>query len=99
MPPTQHKDTLNWIAPTGPDAAVGYNVYRATTSGGPFTLLNASPITALTFADTTGIGGTTYFYVVTAVDANGDESGFSNQASCTFESDPNAPTGLTAAAS
>jgi fibronectin type 3 domain-containing protein len=48
---THHTVTLTWIAPTGSDVAVGYNVYRSTTTGGPYTKLNSTLVTALTYND------------------------------------------------
>jgi fibronectin type 3 domain-containing protein len=62
---------------------VGYNVYRSTTSGGPYTLITSTPVAGVTYTDTAVQAGVTYFYVVTAVDANGNESAFSNEASVT----------------
>ena len=56
---------LSWTAPAG---AVSYNVYRGTASGKE-ALLQAG-VTATTFLDTTGVAGTTYYYDVTAVNAN-----------------------------
>jgi fibronectin type 3 domain-containing protein len=59
----------------------GYNVYRGTTSNGPYsTKLNSSLVTAVGFTDSTVTDGTTYYYVVTAVDSNNVESVDSNQA-------------------
>jgi fibronectin type 3 domain-containing protein len=59
----------------------GYNVYRGTTSNGPYpTKLNSSLVTAVAFTDSTVTDGTTYFYVVTAVDSSNVESVDSNQA-------------------
>ena len=53
-----------------------YNVYRGTTSGGPYTkVLNT--VTNLTYTDTTVQNGQAYYYVVTALDLLGAESGFS----------------------
>jgi fibronectin type 3 domain-containing protein len=62
---------------------VGYNVYQATTSGGPYTKLNGAPVPAgtLTYADNTVAGNTTYYYVVTAVDAGSLESVKTNEVS------------------
>jgi len=67
---------LAWDAPTG--TITGYNLYRSTTSGVFTTKLNATPITALTYTDATVVAGTTYFYVVRAVNGTG-ESPNSNQ--------------------
>jgi len=59
----------------------GYNVYRGTTSNGPYaTKLNGSLVTAVGYADSTVTDGTTYYYVVTAVDSSNVESVDSNQA-------------------
>jgi hypothetical protein len=70
--------TLTWVASTTP--GVSYNVYRGTTSGGPYTKLNASPITGLTYVDSTVQSGQTYYFVVRAVNSSGTESVNSNQA-------------------
>src|SRR5205807_9316734 len=75
--PTAHSATLNWDASTS--ALVGYNVYRATQAGGPYTKLNSSPIEPTSYTDSTVQADQTYFYVVTAVDANGVESVFYNE--------------------
>ena len=70
--------TVDWVQSTS--VVVGYFVYRATQSGGPYTRLNAIPISGVSYEDTAVEGGNTYFYVVTAVDADGNESVFSNEA-------------------
>jgi fibronectin type 3 domain-containing protein len=59
---------------------VGYNVYRGTQSGGPYAVLNSSPNPSTSFTDSTVQAGSTYYYVVTAVDSTGTESAYSNQA-------------------
>ncbi len=74
----QHSVTIAWDAAT--PVPSGYNVYRGTQSGGPYSKLNAAPVTALTFTDNTVSTGSTYFYIVTSVAADGTESSFSNQA-------------------
>ena len=72
-----HSATLSWTASTS--TVVGYNVYRGTVSGGPYSRVNGSLVTALTYTDTTVLGGQTYYYVTTAVDSSGTESVFSNE--------------------
>ena len=73
---------LSWNASSG---ATSYNVKRSTTSGGPYTTI-ATGVTSTSFTNTGLTNGTTYFFVVSAVNASG-ESGNSNQASAT----PTAP--------
>jgi len=62
----------------------GYNVYRGTVSGGPYTKINSSLITGLTYSDSTVVNGTEYYYVATAVDSSGDESVNSNEVSASI---------------
>ena len=83
--------TLTWSASTG---ATTYNVKRGTTTGGPYTTVG-SP-SAANFTDSTVTNGTTYFYVVTAVNSAG-ESANSAEKSATPAAPvpPSAPTGLT----
>jgi fibronectin type 3 domain-containing protein len=70
--PKAHSVNLNWKASTS--TVVGYNVYRAEKSDGPFTKLNSSPIVKTNYEDTGVRGGHTYYYKVAAVDAKGKES-------------------------
>lgn len=59
----------------------GYNVYRSTQQGGPYTnKLNQALVEGAAFSDSTVQSGATYFYVVTAVDASSAESITSNEA-------------------
>jgi hypothetical protein len=74
--PVQYSVTLTWVASTS--SVSGYNVYRGTISGGPYTKINSSLITGLTYTDSTVVSGTEYYYVATAVDSSGDESVNSN---------------------
>ena len=75
-PPTQHSVDLTWNPVSG---SVGYSIYRGDSSGGPYAL-EASAITGTAYTDSTVISGETYFYVATATDASGQESGYSNAA-------------------
>lgn len=73
-----HVVSLTW-GPS-PSTVIGYNVYRGTTSGGPYaTKLTSSPQAATTLVDNTVLSGTTYYYVATSVDQNSIESVYSNQ--------------------
>jgi len=69
---------LGWTASTG---ATSYTVKRSTTNGGPYTAV-ATGLTGTSHADTGLTNGTTYYYVVSAVNADG-ESANSAQASVT----------------
>jgi fibronectin type 3 domain-containing protein len=83
-PPVSHSVALSWVASTSSNIA-GYNVYRGTTSGGPYsTKANSSAVAGLTYTDTTVLAGQTYYYVLTAVDTSGNESGYSTQAAATI---------------
>jgi fibronectin type 3 domain-containing protein len=87
--------SLTWAASTG---ATGYNVKRATVTGGPYTTISSPGATAL--IDTGLANGTTYYYVVSATNIYG-ESPNSSQASATTAGAvtiPPTPTGLAATA-
>jgi hypothetical protein len=76
-PPSRmpHSVALSWGASNS--SVSGYRVYRDDGSGlSPLT----SVIPDLTYTDTTVVSGSTYHYAVTAVDALGGESPFSNEA-------------------
>jgi hypothetical protein len=73
--PTTHSVELSWTASTSA-GIVGYNVYRAIGTGG-YSKLDSSIVTGLKYTDVTVTAGTTYKYVVTAVDSLGLESPFS----------------------
>lgn len=60
---------LSWPAVTG---ATSYTVKRALTGSGSYATL--APLTATTHTDTTAINGTTYDYVVTAVNNLGESA-------------------------
>ena len=70
-----HTISLTW-SPS--PAAQSYNVKRSTTSGGSYATVG-SP-TSASYTDSTVTNGTTYYYVVSAVNAGG-ESANSSQAS------------------
>ena len=97
---TEHFIAVSWTYTQSADTAVGFNVYRGTLSGGPYTKQNTTliPVTTLTYQDSNGTANTQYFYVVTAQDSNGFESVFSNQTSATFLASPAAPTNAAAVA-
>jgi large repetitive protein len=68
---------LNWSDNSGDE--LGFEVERATSASGPFTLLNANAnnVDQTAYVDNTGLGLTGYFYRVRAVNNNG-VSAYSN---------------------
>jgi len=73
--------SLSWQASSDNSGSVaGYNIYRSTSSGGPYEKLNSSLLVATNYLDAGVAVGSTYHYVVTAIDAAGNESGYSNEA-------------------
>jgi hypothetical protein len=82
--------SLSWNASPG---ATSYNVYRATTTGGPYTLIStAGTVTETGYVDSTVANGTTYYYVLTGTNPYG-ESGKSSEAAATpICAPPAAPT-------
>ncbi|HEY6181176.1 MAG TPA: choice-of-anchor D domain-containing protein [Terriglobales bacterium] len=74
---TQHTVGLTWSPSTS--SVVGYNVYRGTTTGGPYSKLNSSAIVTTFYSDSTVKSGSTYYYVTTAMNSSGAESIKSNE--------------------
>jgi hypothetical protein len=76
-----HSVTVSWTASTS--AVVGYNVYRSTVSGGPYTKINSVLESSTDYVDTAVTAGAKYYYVVTAVNSAGVEGSASAQVSAT----------------
>jgi hypothetical protein len=79
-----HSVDVTWAASTSTPLQ-GYNVYRSTVSGGPYSKLSPtlSPTTLL-FTDSTPVSGKKYFYVVTALNTSGAESSASSEVAVTI---------------
>lgn len=75
---TSHTVMLTWNSSTSPSIN-GYNLYRGTVSGGPYTKITESPITSTSYIDNGVTSGQTYFYVATTVASN-LESSYSTEA-------------------
>ena len=63
--------SLAWNSVAG---ATGYNIYRSPVTGGGYVKVNAAPLSVTNFTDTGLRNAQNYFYVVTALDAAGNES-------------------------
>ena len=72
-----HSVTLTWEP--GPSSVEGYYVYRSDVSGGPYQRITSALVTLPTYTDTAVQGGGHYFYVVTSVKKNDEESAYSNE--------------------
>jgi len=79
-----HNVVLAWTASTSAGVSA-YNLYRGTASEGEsVTPLNSTPIIGTTYTDATVTGGTTYYYVATAIAADDvTQSAYSNETSAT----------------
>jgi len=75
-PASQHYVLLSW---TNSSAVTGYNIYRSAKSGGPYAKLTSVSGLTYSYTDASVQAGQSYYYVTTAVDTNGTESGYSNQ--------------------
>jgi hypothetical protein len=78
--PASSSATLTWGANKENDLA-GYKVYRATASGAYGAPIATLPGSVTTYQATGLEFGKTYFFVVTAYDIAGNESGYSNEVS------------------
>ncbi len=67
-------NSLEWAGVFSSPALTGYDVYRATSAAGPFTLVNSTVLTTTSFADSTAPATGTSYYQVTTVDST-----FANQ--------------------
>ena len=79
---------LNWTALSG---ATSYNVKRATTNGGPYSIV-ASPVSN-SCTDGSLTNGTIYYYVVSALNQMGESS---NSVQVSATPNASAPTGMVA---
>lgn len=77
-----HSVSLTWDPSTS--TVAGYNLYRGTQSGGPYSRMNSTLLSSTSYDDSGVLSGRNYFYVSTAVDASNNESAFSNEAPATI---------------
>jgi len=86
--------TLSWTAATG-GTPTGYNVKRATSPGGPYTIIATTTASVVSYTDSV-LGGETYYYVVSAVNAIGESADVAYISASGILAAPAAPRGLSA---
>ena len=72
-----HYVSLSWDP--GDGSPVGYNVYRGSAQAGPYQMVNTALDASTNYTDSTVVSGATYYYVTTEVNAEGQESAYSNE--------------------
>jgi hypothetical protein len=77
--PASYTVDLSWTPSSS--SYSGFNIYRGTQSGGPYSKINASLIATPSYTDTNCGSAGTYYYVATEVDTSGAESNYSSPAS------------------
>jgi glycosidase len=75
--------TVQWDAVTGDASLYGYEVLRSDSAGGPYTQI--ARITGTSYTDTTVATGSTYYYIVRALDQSFNRSGNSAEVRATAE--------------
>ena len=85
-PPTAEQHTVHLMWDTSTSTVVGYNVYRSQSASSGFHKLTSSTLASTDYDDSTVASGSTYYYAVTAVDAAGEESPYSNEATAAIPS-------------
>ena len=76
--PSSHSVMLTW-SPSASAPVIGYNVYRGLVSGGPYSIVNSSPVATTAYSDTLQSAAQTVYYVVTTVGDNNAESAYSSE--------------------
>jgi len=79
-PPSSSVANLIWEFSLSPDIT-GYNIYRASVTGGPYTKIASVSAGTSNYSDPSVQSATTYFYVITAVGQASLESPYSNEVS------------------
>jgi hypothetical protein len=72
---------LQWEG--NPAGAQGYQVYRSSQPGGPYERVSSGAVESPAYTDSGLSAGHSYYYVVTSIDANSQESEFSEQITAT----------------
>ncbi len=75
--------SLAWVGPAGGAAPTGYNVYRGTVAGGPYSKIAEVGASPTSHVDTTVTNGTNYCYVVKSRRGSVESTGSTNEACAT----------------
>lgn len=67
-----HSVTLSWNSSSS--VVAGYNVYVSSSSSGPYSLLNSSPVPTTSYVDSNVQSGDTYYFRITSVSTAYQES-------------------------
>jgi fibronectin type 3 domain-containing protein len=80
--PVTYSVSLSWTPSS--TSYEGFNVYRGSVSGGPYSKIDSSLISTPSYMDNNVTAGQTYYYVATEVDDTGTESAYSSEVSATI---------------
>ena len=80
--PVTYSVSLSWTPSSS--SYEGFNVYRGSVSGGPYTKIDPSMISTPSYTDNSVSAGQTYYYVATEVDDTGTESSYSTEVSASI---------------
>jgi len=78
-----HSVAVSWVASVTTDV-IGYNLYRAASLNGTYTLVNSALIGGTSYTDSSVQAGKTYYYAATSVDSANNESLYSTAVSATI---------------
>jgi hypothetical protein len=94
--PSNNNVQLTWAAAVSTTYPIaGYNLYRSTSASVTGTVpLNAAPVPATLYNDSTAVNLTTYYYWVAMVDTAGDLSALAGPVSAEPLAQPGPPTGM-----
>lgn len=72
LPTSNTSLQLNWSENPNPlNNETGFEIYRSTTSGGPYTLIAITAADVLTYADNNLLPATKYYYLIRSINNNG----------------------------
>ncbi|WP_295124218.1 fibronectin type III domain-containing protein [uncultured Chitinophaga sp.] len=100
LPVSKTQLEVNWVKnPNAPNPETGFEIYRASTPGGAYTLIDTVVANTLSYVDDNLNANTPYYYVVRAVNNNGGSPKSAEGTGTTLNDEvaPTAPANLTIA--